>query len=555
MSLNPLGGPHTVDELRRIYPQLGGVALDIRKKCIESPLFLMSKILCGARETNLLETPSEGHREVERAMIAFENILYVDHRGTLKTTVLDEGGSVWELLFDPEIRTLFLQSNAENAKMMSRQIRGHFKTNRALRALFPEYEINTGDDGNVLSWSVPCKRTVTLEGSFNVATPGVSTTGLHFDTIRASDLMNPETVPPPCGRATPETMKSIIAWYATTDGLLVTKNINPRAHRTIDSNRWCDADHVGQILRDDPKQPEQGGYFRKIIRGVKRGADGRFIPTWPEGIPSEELHAIHDRPTMTPALWASNYQSDPLPEGGMAFKREAIHTYGDTDSPKLCQCNARHRLPDDLEIATTVDPAFTDQSAKKAYKSDRSGIITSGVARSNKHLYVLDARAGRWEAMQLIEAIFETCAFWKPMWVGIEDIAAGLALKSVFLSEMLRSGRMVPYRDIRMPGANRVSSKEARIFPLHAHVHRWGLYVHEDGRHDALVDELLRFGVGEHDDLADALGMRGVDLYAGAADEKKEERPMLRMLPKFKFPERRKTGSVRPWDRAKKHIG
>lgn len=559
MSHHPHGGPWPVEELQRRYPEIQGVALELRRKCVASPLFLMADILCGSREVNLLKTPSDGHREVEKAMLAFENTLYVDHRGTLKTTVRDEGGSVWQFLYDPDWRILFLQSNIENAKMMSRQVRGHFVRNKALRALFPEYAIDHGDDGAVLAWSVPCKQLVSLEQSFTIATPGISTTGLHFDSILASDLMNPETVPPPTGRATLETMKAIIAWYATTDGLLVTKKINPKAYRSIDSNRWHDGDHVGQILRDDPKQPEEGGYFRKIVRGVKRGADGKFIPTWPEGIPSEELHAIYSRPTMTESIWASNYASDPRPEGGMAFKREAIHSYGPKGSTKICQCGERHRLPEDLDVAITVDPAFTDKRELKLYGSDRSAIVASGVSKADKKLYVLDTIEGRWGVPDLVERIFGACSIWDPQWLGIEENnPAGKALIQIFVNEMCRSNRMVPYRPIRMPGTiNKTSSKEVRMMPLKAHVESvqaWGgLYVHEDGRHASLVEELVRFGTAEHDDLADALGMRAVDLWASRPEEKQAERPVLKMVPKWTPPPRRRMASSRHgWDAAKR---
>lgn len=538
LTAHEFGGPWPLEELRRRYPQLGDVALSIRKKCVEDPLYLGAEVL----GSDLFRTPSTAHREVADSISRCENVLYVDHRGTLKTTLLDVVGTYSLFIRFPNVRVLFLQSNKDIANQISRLVRSHLVRNTAFKTIFPEYALSSEDDSNVTSWAHPARQEYTAEGSFNIGTPGATTTGTHYEVIKASDLMNTSTVPPPCGMSTVEQMKAVIAWYASTDGLLVhpkqRRALCPPAHKTMDSNRWSDGDHAGQILRDDPKPPEEGGYFRKVIRGVKRDADGSWIPTWPEVIPSEDLAKLRASPSMTAATWASNFCSDPLPEGGMAFERKWIHTYGVGRCKNIDwggTCAEFHKEParESLVIAVTVDSAILDPATSRGIaKSDRSALVTSGVeAELPKRLFVLDTVAGKWKPGDLVEKVFDVCGFWKPSWVGIEDIGAGLAIEAMFLAEMQRSDRRVPYRKIKMPGANRVASKEARIAPLHSHAQWRGIYVHEDGRHEALVEELLRFGVAEHDDLADALGMRGVDLYSWTPSTKKEDEPELTFVP------------------------
>lgn len=551
LTSHPLGGPWPTEELRRRYPQLGDVQLSIREKCVNDPLYLGAEVL----GSELFRTPSTAHRAVGWSLSACENSLYVDHRGTLKTTLHNVVGTHYLWIRFPNARYLFLQSNKEIANQISRLVRSHFVHNKAFKAVFPEYAMESEDDSNVTSWSHPARQEFTAEGSFNVGTPGATTTGTHYEVIGASDLMNTSTVPPPCGLSTIENMKSIIAWYASTDGLLVhprqRRALCPPAHKTYNSNRWHDADHVSQLLAKDPLQPDGtpcrdkdgsyldgriggvggGGYFRKIIRGVKRDADGTWIPTWPEVIPTSDLAALRASPSMTAATWAANFCSDPMPEGGMAFERKWIHYYGKN---KCATCDERHEEPDrsNLVVAVTVDPAFMDPSNSRIAKSDRSAIVTSGVeTQMPKRLFVLDILAGKWKAGDVVEKVFDVCGFWKPAWVGIEDIGAGLALEQMFLAEMQRSDRRVPYRKIKMPGTSRVAAKDARIAPLHAHAQHYGVYVHEDGRHEALVEELLRFGVAEHEDLADALGMRGVDLYSWSPSERRAEAPELTFVP------------------------
>lgn len=557
LTTHPHGGPWPVDVLRAKYPQLGDIALGIRKKCVDDPLYFGAEIL----GSDLFRTPSTAHRAVAEAISRCENSLYVDHRGTLKTTLHNVVGthSLW--IRFPNTRYLFLQSNKDIANQISRLVRSHFTMNKAYKALFPEYAMEPVDDGNVTSWSHPARQEFTAEGSFNVGTPGATTTGTHYEVIGASDLMNTSTVPPPCGLSTVENMKAIIAWYSSTDGLLVhpkqRRRLCPPAHKTYNSNRWHDADHVSQLLSNDPFQPdgtrckgergvyhdgsperaEGGGYFHKIIRGVKRAEDGAWLPTWPEVIPSKDLAALRASPSMTAATWAANFCSDPMPEGGMAFEKKWLHTYGVGRCKNAewgGRCNERHPEPnrEELVVAVTLDPSFLNPATGRVAKSDRSGIVTSGVeTHMPKRLFVLDVLAGKWKPGDLIEKVFDACGFWKPSWVGIEDIGGGIVMESMFLDEMLRSDRRVPYRKIKMPGINKVASKEARIAPLHAHAQHYGIWVHEDGRHEELVEELLRFGVAEHEDLADALGMRAVDLHSWTPEEKREDAPELTFVP------------------------
>lgn len=587
LTAHEFGGPWPLEELRRRYPQLGDVALSIRKKCVESPLYLGAEVL----GSDLFRTPSSAHVAVADSISRCEHSLYVDHRGTLKTTLHNVVGthSLW--IRFPNTRYLFLQSNKDIANQISRLVRSHYVQNAKLKAVFPEYAMETADDSNVTSWSHPARQEYTAEGSFNVGTPGATTTGTHYEVIGASDLMNTATVPPPCGLSTIENMKAIIAWFASTDGLLVhpeqRRALCPPAHKTYNSNRWHFGDHVSQLLNDDPLQPdgtkcktgpdsyqdgssqrvEGGGYFRKIIRGVKRAADGSWIPTW-DRVPATDLAKLRASPSMTAAAWAANFCSSPMIEGGMAFDPRWIHTYGN----QLCKnerCAERHVAPsrESLVIAVTIDSAILDPATSRGIaKSDRSALVTTGVeAQMPKRLFVLDTVAGKWRAGDLVEKVFDVCGFWKPAWVGIEDIGAGLAIEQMFLAEMQRSDRRVPYRKIKMPGINRVSAKEARIAPLHAHAQHYGIYVHEDGRHQALVDELLSFGVAEHDDLADALGMRGVDLYSWTPDVKKGEQPELTFVPGRKAitgadiikraHERSRSKTAAPWRRDLRKIG
>lgn len=478
---------------------LGGVAMSMREKCVASPLYLATEILSAAWQRNLFKTPSEAHVLVEQAIIGQQNLLYVDHRGTGKTTLVDEVGGVWQLIKYVNDSLAVFHGSMPNAKGISEQIRDQFAANERLWLVYPDYKMATSaEQGNVLSWSVPGRYLITREGSVEIATPETATAGRHWDVILASDLMNTQTTPPPCGLATIEKMKAIIAWYSQSDGLLKSKAVNPRAHKRIDSNRWADGDLAGELIRKDTEDT-----FVKVIRGVKRAADGSFIPTWPQVFPSEELAKIHASPSMTAATWAANFCSDPLPEGGMAFREEWLHIYG---ADTKCQCGASHPEPKKIEMAVTVDPAFSDSKVEKK-RTDRSAMIAAGQIAGTGQLYVDATRAGRWSPNEFLDQLFALIDTRKPEWVGIEDTGSSRALIAMFWNEMTRSKRYVRYREIK-PGGR---SKMSRIAALHQAAQKYGLYLRPGM--DELREELLRFGVAEHDDLADALAYRAMEMY------------------------------------------
>lgn len=486
LGASPFGGHCMTGEEVRARFGLTDAEIDIRARCIEDPLFLGAEVIQHDR-LPLFRSPCKEHVEASRAMIDQTDFMLLLPRGHLKTTLVDEIGTIWQLLKYPNDRLLLMQASLENAKAIAGQIRHHFMRNKVLRALFPEYAIDSREEeGAVMRFSVPCKTIVTRESSVEIGTPGASLSGRHYDVIAGSDLMNEQNTPPPCGNSTVEEMEKVKAWYATADGLLETKMANPRAHKRIDGTFWSDADLYKKIIEDD-----RHGHWRKIVAGITRKDGGGWVPVW-DLFTEEMIREKYESPTMTPALWAANYAMDPQPESGsMRFLREWIRYYED--------------VPKNLNVAITVDPAWTEAKKARSGKSDRSAVVVTGIDPRGR-LYVLDAVAGRWGVNELVETVFEKAMFWKPEWVGFEQDDKGL--KSIWFMEMQRTKRFFIYKSLK-PGT---TDKVRRAAPLNNLIQHWGLYVRR-GLHDALVEELLRFPVGKHDDYVDALAYRAHDVF------------------------------------------
>jgi predicted phage terminase large subunit-like protein len=444
----------------------------LRQKCLDDPCFLGAYVL----DYDFLEDPADFHREAIQNLVDQKDFLFLAPRNHIKTTVVDVVGTIWHLLKYPNDRVLIAASTVDNAGLILKEIRHHMEGSQKLHALFPEYKPKSREEeGNTISYTVPCRTRHKKESSIEVAGENTKITGRHYDVIRCSDLVVKENVPP---WADPAQMSQTIEWFRTTAALL--DSTNPRAHRTIDGTRWHDSDLYGEILRND----EAYAHFKRIVVGIKEDINGDPIPVWSRmGVAVLKQR----RAEAGKYLWAANYKNDPLPGDTAMFRREWFHTYDSLPTGPM-------------EIAITIDLAISERT-----EADRTAIVVSGVASSGD-LYILSAHAGRWTPYEIVDRIFDLCAFWAPVYVGIESVAWQKAMLYILDTEMKRRGVWLPVKALMPDGR-----KERRAWPLSNHAERFGIYVRPD--HQELVDELIRFPVGKHDDYVDALAYRAQDLW------------------------------------------
>lgn len=517
------GGPHSPEKLMAPVTSggygLGGIAMTLRKECIADPLVLMRDVLSYGRDRTYWENPTFEHRAASAAMVAYQNFLLLMPRNHGKTTLVDEGGTVHELLRRPDSRILCAQATHENAKAISGQVRGHFVSNRVLRELFPEYAMD--GEQNILAWNVPCRRANTREASVELGTPGTSLAGRHYDLINGSDLMNEQNCPPPAGVGSHEEMAKTTSWFGTLSFLL--DRTNPEACTRLDGTRYHDSDLYGKIIRK--------GATLVIQCGIKDDADGRPVPIW-DKMSREALISLRAEPLMSAAKWAAQMKNDPLPGDNVGFNRTWFRGFRACTETEVLPAGVV-RLPDQLDLALTIDPAYTEQD--KNPEADRSALVVSGVSPliSTKDgidiggdIYIPAWRAGRWTPRELIEQIHALYAVWHPRWVGLESGAQSVGLRAMFLEDMARTGRWLPLRDMPPKGQN----KTVRAMPLRAHAERKGIYVAEADLNGEFVDEFVRFPVGEHDDLVDALAYRALDMHMPWLMQQAAEPPRIRRI-------------------------
>lgn len=442
----------------------------LRQKCLDDPCFLGAYVL----DYDFLEDPADFHRQAIQNLVEQKDFIFLAPRNHIKTTVVDVVGTIWQLLKYPNDRVLIAASTVDNAGLILKEIRHHMEGSQKLHALFPEYKPRSREEeGNTISYTVPCRTRHKKESSIEVAGENTKITGRHYDVIRCSDLVVKENVPP---WADPAQMSQTIEWFRTTAALL--DSTNPRAHRTIDGTRWHDSDLYGELLRNDAAY----NHFRRIVIGIKEDSNGDPIPVWSRmGVSVLKQR----RAEAGKYLWAANYQNDPLPGDTAMFRREWFKSY---DS-----------LPGPLDVAITIDLAISERT-----EADRTAIVVSGISSSGD-LYVLSAHAGRWTPYEIADRIFDLNTFWSPTYIGIESVAWQKAMLYILDQEVRNRGIWLPIKALMPDGR-----KERRAWPLSNHAERFGIYVRPDQQE--LVDELIRFPVGKHDDYVDALAYRAYDM-------------------------------------------
>lgn len=181
-------------------------------------------------------------------------------------------------------------------------------------------------------------------------------------------------------------------------------------------------------------------------------------------------------------FWLKEYMNVPFEAMGLIVKPDDIMYY-DTLTPKFLN-SLRIYQGWDLSVGKDVE------------KGDWTVGITIGVLETEKsiEIYILDVFRARINFAQRLEAIVEQAKKWKPIAIGVEDVAF-----QYDTIQVLKEKTLLPIRGVKAI-KNKVESFKTELAP-HFENHRVKMAQNMFN----LRDELLGLPVGEHDDQADAL--------------------------------------------------
>jgi predicted phage terminase large subunit-like protein len=186
------------------------------------------------------------------------------------------------------------------------------------------------------------------------------------------------------------------------------------------------------------------------------------------------------RRTMGSYMFANQYQNEIIPDGEQTFKKEWRRYY--------------QALPELTHTYAFIDPAISE-----ADTADFTALCVVSVD-SDQNWYVVHASRQRINPSELIELAFRTYDRFKPLVIGIEDVAFQRAIIHFAHEEMRRRNIHVPIMGVKR-GVDK--TKEMRILSLVPRF-EWGSLFLNQGLHD-LELELGQFPRGTHDDILDSL--------------------------------------------------
>lgn len=272
-------------------------------------------------------------------------------------------------------------------------------------------------------------------------------------------------------------------WWTTT----AMTRLEPGAAVIVVGTRWHEDDLIGRILA---QEPEAWRRIRLPALAEEHDPIGRAEgeALWPERYDAGALARI--RASVGERTWEGLYQQRPYGDGSTFFKRAWFEARYDEIAP------GQYRLPDGQTIAreslgryATVDLAVSMKTS-----ADWTVIAVFGKTPSGKRLLLHVDRARR-EGPDHVPAIERIVKAWGVSTVWIERTAFQLAI----VQAAQRAG--VPVRELT-PDKDKV----ARALPLTVELEAGRFLLPRTAPWlEGLLQELLTFPVGAHDDQVDAL--------------------------------------------------
>jgi len=214
---------------------------------------------------------------------------------------------------------------------------------------------------------------------------------------------------------------------------------------------------------------------------------------FPEKLSHEFLESA--KRTMGSYIFANQYLNEIIPAELQTFKRDWFKYY--------------ESIPKKRNTFIFIDPALSE-----ADTSDSTGIVVVHTD-AEKRWFIEHAHRYRISPTKLIEFIFELNKRYRPVSIGIEEVAYQKALLYFLAEEMRRRGELVPATGIKYAPDK---SKQTRILSLVPRFEYGHIFLNQ-GLTD-LELELLQFPRGGHDDLIDALA--SIEYIASYPDNKPE---------------------------------
>lgn len=465
----------SVEELRAKIEEEFAIKIAIARPILESDLYKFNRSVIEVEKGKGMLPLAPVHKELCSFVDQnkHKKKLILIPRGHLKSTTVTVARSLQAICKDQTVRILIANATYALACSFLTEIKRHLKFNEKIKMVWGD--LTEG----VEKWS---ENQITLSKAKQqggkkeptVTAMGVESnlTSQHYDIIIADDLVNKDYV------NTAEQIEKTVDFYKECLNLL-----EPDGEMIILGTRWHDSDLYGWILDPENKAIEDFEVFhREAFKGDLESDEG-FEALYPQKFTRKHLLKLREQ--QGPYFFSAQYLNNPIPLDDADFRADWFKQYDPTDLKGR-----------PLNRFIAIDPAISLERT-----ADFTAIVTVGVDEFG-FIYVLDIEKVKVQPSDLIEMIFQKARVFRPLAIGIEDIAFQKTLQYTLSEEMQKRQEYLPIKPIR-PN-NRTKDQRIRgLQPLYAN----GRILHCNGIKNtkALEDELLRFPRGKHDDVIDAL--------------------------------------------------
>lgn len=345
-------------------------------------------------------------------------------RGSGKTTLNCELGTISWLLNYPEIAIAIFQASKDKAKDIIYSIKQHFIDNPIFRLYFPEYCPPPGEKnfGTQDAFTTPARslyfKRARREESVMAAALEAGLTGYHFEVMKFSDVVTLDNI------STPEQITKTIDFFDKTKYQSISAGLY---WRDVEGTRYHFGDLYGNIISkwerdiktkgESPWQVFCGGCWEKETEGKERlwtpdeltlpdklDEKGKRISIFPEMFPTEVLEYQEEENV-------SNFraQMENNPVGGV----DGEELFRDIEN-RVISAEVFKRHVNAAYNIISVDSAQGD-----TLRANYSAIVCGTVDRFGR-LYITNIVLGKFKPSDLYQKIIGLCNQYKPLYLILE---------------------------------------------------------------------------------------------------------------------------------------
>lgn len=387
-------------------------------------------------------------------------------RSFAKSTIFSVIYPLWAILFEKKKNIILVSATGSLAEVMLRRIKKELEENEKIIEDFGNVQSTKWTESNII-----LKNGAELQAKG----AGYQIRGFRPDAIICDDLENDEAV------RSAEQREKLEDWFWSS----LVNTLEPEQQLLIVGTLLHSQSFLKKLIETPPRR-----WQVRLFKAIKE--DG--TPLWEEKWPLEALE--ERRQEIGEKRFQKEFMNNPLANADTVFKPEWIDPYIVRTYPDVKE----------MDIYTAIDPAISKKDL-----ADYTAIITVGLDRKTKEIYVLEVKAGKWSVYETVDEIQKTFEKWNPRSMVVEEVQYQAALRQVVIKETREKGLYLPIRQIKADG-----DKIRRASNV-SHLLEQGL-VHLLVHQDALREQLINFPEADHDDLVDALVYALTILYGGNAN-------------------------------------